>query len=132
MATERVVVDASAGVQASLAAGWSALDTWHLVAPTLFWSEVASGIRQLEYRREISATEAADALTQLLDAKVEPYPSRDLAHDAQRLARQLGWAKTYDAEFVTLAKRLGAPLLTVDARLAGAAARLVDIFPGAD
>jgi predicted nucleic acid-binding protein len=94
----------------------------------LFWSEVASGIRQLEYRREVSAVEATDALTQLLDAKIEPYPSRDVARDAQKLARQLGWAKTYDAEFVTLARRLGVRLLTVDVHLAATAARFVEIY----
>lgn len=132
MATERVVIDASAGVRASLTAGWQALGNVHLVAPTLFWSEVASGIRQLEYRREISADEAVGAVTQLLAANVEPYPSRELARDAQELARRLGWAKTYDAEFVALARRLDVRLLTVDQRLAATAARLVEIFPSSD
>jgi predicted nucleic acid-binding protein len=132
LATDKVVVDASAGVQASLTAGWGALDGWQLVAPTLFWSEVASGIRQLEYRREISAAEASDAISQLLDANIEAYPSRHLARDARHLARQLGWAKTYDAEFVALARRLGVGLLTVDARLAATARHLVDIYPPSD
>ena len=133
MATERIVIDASAGVRASLTNGWPALRNWRLVAPTLFWSEAASGIRQMEFRRDISAQEADGALQSLIDAEVEPFPSRDLVNEAHSLAMQLGWAKTYDAEFIVLARRLNARFLTVDARLATTAARFVDLVirPGA-
>ena len=125
MATERAVIDASAGVQASLTDGWRALSNLTLVTPTLFWSEASAGIRQLEFRAEISASEANAALLRLVDAPVEAIASRGLVRDASKLAKELGWAKTYDAEFVALAQRLDVPLLTVDARLAATAKRFV-------
>ena len=81
----------------------------------------------MEFRREISSLEADAALRSLIDAQVEPFPSRDLLMEAHDLAIQLGWAKTYDAEFVVLARRLDARLLTIDARLARIAARFVDV-----
>jgi predicted nucleic acid-binding protein len=129
LATERVVIDASAGVRASLTDGWPALRRWKLIAPSLFWSEASAGLRQLEYRRDISRREAAAALSLLLAAPVETVPSRELITPAFDLAVQLGWAKTYDAEYVALARQLGAPLLTIDAALAATARRFVAVVP---
>jgi predicted nucleic acid-binding protein len=34
------------------------------------------------------------------------------------MATRLGWAKTYDAEYLALARLLHCPLLTINARLA--------------
>jgi predicted nucleic acid-binding protein len=117
LATERVVIDASAGVRASLTDGWRALGAWHLVAPTLFWSEATAGISQLLFRGEITDAEASASIDRLHAATVEPTPSRDLIVDALALSRRLGWAKTYDAEFLALARLRGAKVLTTDARL---------------
>jgi len=48
------------------------------------------------------------------------------------LARSLGWAKTYDAEYIAVAQALACPLLTIDARLARGAGHVVEILgPGA-
>ena len=46
---------------------------------------------------------------------------------AWTLARRLGWAKSYDAEYVALAMLTGAPLLTLDDRLRRGAAHLVEM-----
>ena len=40
------------------------------------------------------------------------------------MADELGWAKTYDAEYVALARLLNCRLVTLDARLRRGAARL--------
>jgi predicted nucleic acid-binding protein len=42
------------------------------------------------------------------------------------LTQALGWAKSYDAEYVALAQFLKCPLLTIDARLARGAAHLIE------
>ncbi len=122
------MVDASTAVRASITDGWAPLAELRLVAPTLMWSEAAAGLRQLEVRTEISSAEAAAALARLVGASVEPHESRDLLLDARALAVQRGWAKTYDAEYIALARHLGARLLTIDARLARGAAGLAEVF----
>ncbi len=115
-------------MRASITDGWQALGHWTLVAPSLLWSEACAGLRQLEYRGQITGPEATHARDRLVSAQIEAVPSRDLMNDALALARELGWAKTYDAEFVVLARRLDARLLTVDARLAATAARYVRLL----
>jgi len=125
LAAERVVLDASAAISASIADGWGALSSWDLTAPTLLWSEAAAGIRQLAYRGELSADEERLALDRLLAAPVAAVHSSELVREAFDLAKELGWPKTYDAEYIVLARRLDIALLTRDGRLAATAGRYV-------
>ena len=55
-----------------------------------------------------------------------------LHREAWKVADELGWAKTYDAEYVALARILRCPLLTIDARLKRGASRLVRVVGPAD
>lgn len=48
----------------------------------------------------------------------------ELADEARRIADELGLAKTYDAEFLALARLRGALFVTADARLRRGADRL--------
>lgn len=126
---EQVVIDANAALKAALVVdgfdGWFTVRLW---APTLMWSEAASGASQLRWRGEVDTEQAHDALQRLLGAPIELVPSRELATDALELSRQLGWAKTYDAEYVVLARRLDVPLLTTDGRLAARIRDVVDVL----
>lgn len=86
-------------------------------------------MRQLAWRGAIDESHADEALRSLERTPLVLTLTRDLAHEAYDLARRLGWARTYDAEYLVLARRLACPLLTVDARLARTAGRLVRIAP---
>lgn len=49
---------------------------------------------------------------------------RRLGREAWNIADELGWTKTYDAEYLALARALDAPLATLDRRVARAATRV--------
>jgi hypothetical protein len=81
-----------------------------LIAPALFWSEVSSALHEMRWRKEISA------------GLVE------ISFEAWRVAEDLGWMKTYDAEYVALARTVRCRLFTLDARLRRSAGHVVPII----
>lgn len=63
----------------------------------------------------------------------EPMPNvvRAVRREAWRVAEELGWMKTYDAEYVALARLARCRLFTVDARLRRGAGHVVEMIgPG--
>jgi predicted nucleic acid-binding protein len=121
-------VDASSVVQACLAAdGFALFGTERLVAPVLLWSEACSVIHELRWRREISDDLASAAFAAFMRAPVLSRAPRSLHREAWRVADDLGWARTYDAEYVALARILGCRLFTIDERLRRGAGRVVEI-----
>lgn len=95
-----------------------------LVAPPLMWSESRSVLHRAVWRGLLPREDAEVALTRLEGAPVRPENPKDLGRTTWRLADELNWAKTYDAEYLALARLLGAPLLSLDARMRRAAERL--------
>ena len=123
-----LVVDSSAAVQACLAAeGFGLFGDEDLVSPALLWSEASSVIHELRWRREILERLASPAFDGLLTAPIASPMPRRLRRKAWRIAEDLGWAKTYDAEYVALARILRCRLFTLDARLRRGAGRIVEI-----
>ena len=131
--TEPLVIDGSAATNAVLVddpfSGWP---EFQLHAPTLMWSEVASALSQMRWRGDLTASQARDAVKRLVELPIKATESQDLVVDAYELARELSWAKSYDAEYVVLARRLEAPLLTADARLAARVNDLVRVLSPAE
>ena len=125
-----LVVDASAATALCLAADGFDLVAEDLVAPVLLRSEVLSALRGLEWRREISSDLANLAVGRLLGNSVRLVSRKRVWAEARVLATRLGWAKTYDAEYVALARLEGCPVLTLDVKLARRVESLVEIrFP---
>lgn len=125
----KLVIDASVAVHlASLAAAPASLARFECFAPPLMWSESISALLEATFRGALPGAELDRAVERLeeLDiavATVDPEHRRR----AIQIARSLGWAKSYDAEYVALAQRLECPLLTVDARLGRGVNNLVEV-----
>lgn len=113
-----LVVDASLTVAWCLGTGeFEELAPGDRCAPALMWSEARSALHERVWRGELSRDGGDRARTRLADVDVALGAHPDLAEEAWRIADELGWAKTYDAEYVALASLLGCRLVTVDARL---------------
>jgi predicted nucleic acid-binding protein len=124
-----LVVDASIAVDMALVGRRPpALEAVQLVAPTLLWCEATSTIHELGFRREVDPGMVSRAISILGTLGIEATDPPGLHLEAARLAALLGWAKTYDAEYVALARITGTRLLTRDARLRRGARRVVDVL----
>lgn len=92
------------------------------------WSEASSVVHELLFRKEISNELAATTIRRLSEADISPRRPKGLIHEAWRIADSLGWAKTYDAEYLALARLLRCRLLTTDAKLKAAGARVAEVI----
>ena len=98
-----------------------------LTAPALLWSEVTSVLNEMQWRGELSVALAETAFDRLMSAPIERHNGDQMYRDAREIGRQLRWAKTYDAEYVALAQRHAARLVSRDERLRRGAGRLVTV-----
>ena len=120
-----LVVDASITLSASaVAGGFEELGDTELVAPPLMWSEARSVLHELSWRGDVDPEDAWATRLRLEECPVARRAPGRLGAESWRIADELGWAKTYDAEYVALAVLLGCRLVTLDARLHRGAARL--------
>lgn len=120
-----LVVDASVAVRACLSGtGFRALGRQPLVAPPHMWAEVRSALHEAAYRGELAPDLARMALERLATAPVTLASPPELGPEAWRIADEFGWTKTYDAEYVALARLLSCRLVTVDLALRRGASRL--------
>jgi predicted nucleic acid-binding protein len=90
----------------------------------LLWIEVVSSLHAAMWRGELRRDQAERALRRALAAPIKRVGPKRLQQQAWALADEFGWAKTYDANYVALARLLGCRLVTLDARLRRGTARL--------
>lgn len=86
-------------------------------APGLLDVEVVSALRRSLGRGLSTEHVAGEAVADLADLRIQRYPHRALLPRIWELRHNL---TPYDAAYVALAEVLGAPLVTADAKLAGA------------
>lgn len=89
-----------------------------LLAPTLLRSQTLSALHEACHRGEISAEAARDRISRLGRIKIRLLGDAVLRRRAWDLATQLGWASTYDAEYVALTQLQGDALVTLNDELA--------------
>lgn len=120
-----LVVDASVAFHACVTeGGFDELGGERLVAPPLMWSEARSALHLAAWQGRIAGDDADATRARLETCPVGRRQPRNLGPEAWRVADELGWARTYDAEYVALARLLGCRLVTLDARLRRGAQRL--------
>ena len=120
-----LVIDASMAVDcATHDNGFAWFDGHELVGPALLWSEVRSTLHEARWRGHLSSelTDLARRRFAAAPISLRSLPSAD--RESWAIADELGLAKTYDGEYLALARLLGCRVVTVDARLRRGADRL--------
>ncbi|MGZ6260581.1 MAG: type II toxin-antitoxin system VapC family toxin [Candidatus Limnocylindrales bacterium] len=120
----RFVVDASAVLH--LASARVEVPGAHkLLAPTLLRSQTLSALHEAVQRGEIPADVARDRLARIGRMPIRLLGDAVLRRRAWELADRLGWASTYDAEYVALTQLQADAFVTLDADLARAVKGIV-------
>jgi predicted nucleic acid-binding protein len=124
----RFVVDAAAALR--LAAERATVPEVHeLLAPTLLRSQALSTMHEAVHRDELPADDARDRLARLGAMRIRLLGDAVLRRRAWELASRLGWASTYDAEYVALTQLQADALVTLDAELERSVAGVVRTAP---
>jgi predicted nucleic acid-binding protein len=95
------------------------------MAPTLVRSQALSALYEASRRGEISAAEGIERVTRINSLNVRFLGDKVLQRMVWRVADQLGWETTYDAEFVALTQLQADVFVTSDDDLARGVSGLV-------
>jgi predicted nucleic acid-binding protein len=93
-------------------------DAHKLLAPTLLRSQTLSMLHEAVQRGELPADVARDRLARIGRMPIRLLGDAVLRRRAWELADQLGWASTYDAEYVALTQLQADAFVTLDQKLA--------------
>ncbi|MCW2981130.1 MAG: hypothetical protein JWO14_2857 [Solirubrobacterales bacterium] len=88
-----------------------------LVSVPLMWSEARASLHLALLKGEIGRDDGEIIHNRLENCPVDRVEPPELGREAWRLAEEFGWGRTYDAEYVALAKLLDCRLVTLDTRL---------------
>jgi predicted nucleic acid-binding protein len=124
----RFVVDASAVLHLA-GAGIEVADEHELLAPTLLRSQTLSALHEAVHRGEVTPDVARDRLAYIRRLPIRLLGDAVLRRRAWELADQLGWASTYDAEYVALTQLQADALVTLNGELARSVEGIVATAP---
>jgi predicted nucleic acid-binding protein len=120
----RFVVDC--GVVLQLASeGYEVPKQHELLAPTLLRSQTLSALHEAAQSGELETDQARDRLRRVGEIKIRLLGDAVLRRNAWEIADRLGWAETYDAEYLALTKLQADAFVTLDAELARKAGGIV-------
>jgi predicted nucleic acid-binding protein len=97
-----------------------------LVAPTLVRSQALAALYEAARRGEISTAEGMERVTRINSLKVRFLGDKVLQRQAWKVADELGWQTTYDAEYVALTRLQADAFVTSDGDLARAVSAVVE------
>ena len=104
-------------------------DEHQILAPTLLRSQMLSLLYQAVNRGEMAKKDAERRLNYVRRLRIRLLGDRVLQNAAWKVADQLGWPDTFDAEHVALTQLQADALITLDRRLADAVKDLVTVAP---
>jgi len=89
-----------------------------LLAPTLLRSQTLSALHEAVHRGELASDVARERLRRIGAMPIRLLGDAVLRRRAWEIADQLGWAETYDAEYVALTLLQADAFVTLDTDLA--------------
>jgi predicted nucleic acid-binding protein len=104
-------------------------DEHQLLAPTLLRSQMLSLLYQAVRRGEMRKKDADQQLNYVRGLRIRLLGDRVLQNVAWKIAYQLGWSDTFDAEYVALTQLQADALITLDGQLTDAVKDLVTVAP---
>ncbi|HZR09929.1 MAG TPA: type II toxin-antitoxin system VapC family toxin [Myxococcales bacterium] len=122
----RFVVDASA-VLHLVRAELKVASAHKLLAPTLLRSQTLSALHEAVQRGELAADDARDQLDRIGRMPIRLLGDAVLRRRAWDLADRLGWASTYDAEYLALTQLQADAFVTLDEKLRRSARGIVAV-----
>jgi predicted nucleic acid-binding protein len=100
-----------------------------ILAPALLRSQLLSLLYQAVHRGQLTKNDAGRRLSYVRGLRIRLLGDRVLQEVAWKVADQLGWPDTLDAEYVALTKLHADALITLDRQLAEAVKDLVSVAP---
>lgn len=124
----RFAIDAPTAIR-MLREGVVVADEHQLVAPTLLRSQALSQLYRAVASGELTDAEGRALLDGIATMKIRLLGDRVSRSVAWRIAAQLGWGDTANAEYVAVAQLQADAFVTADDELAKAVAGIVTIAP---
>ncbi|BDZ66159.1 type II toxin-antitoxin system VapC family toxin [Agromyces mangrovi Wang et al. 2018] len=122
----RYVIDAGTAIRLA-GEDLSSAPAHELLAPTLLRSQTLSMLHEAVHRGELRSGAALDRLGRIKRMPIRLLGDAVLRKRAWELADALGWASTYDAEYLALTQLQADAFVTTDRRLAERARGTVEV-----
>jgi predicted nucleic acid-binding protein len=123
----RFVIDSGVALKLASEKDFDLPASHELLAPTLLRSQALSTMHEAVQRGELSEDVAVERLARVNKMPIRLLGDAVLRRLAWKLADQLGWAGTYDAEYLALTQLQADAFVTLDKELARRAKEVVAV-----